>query len=103
MDEFIAIDRSSSNSEKYTLRQKLFGTDNVQPMWVADMDIATPKYVFDAVANRLKHPVMGYEIMRDEAYKAQCLWMERHHGWHIKREWLSYSPSVVASIGCAIR
>ncbi|MDD4854785.1 MAG: PatB family C-S lyase, partial [Sulfuricurvum sp.] len=63
----------------------------------------TPKCVLDAVANRLKHPVMGYEVMRDEAYKAQCLWMERHHGWHIKREWLSYSPSVVASIGCAIR
>jgi len=103
MDEFIAVDRSGSNAEKYTLRQKLFGTDNVQPMWVADMDIATPSCVLDAVANRLKHPVMGYEIMREEAYEAQCSWIERHHGWHIKREWLSYSPSVVASIGCAIR
>jgi cystathionine beta-lyase len=30
-------------------------------------------------------------------------WMERHHGWIIQREWLRYSPSVVASIGCAIR
>lgn len=103
MSEFAAINRSRSNAEKYTLRQKLFGTDNVQPMWVADMDIATPSCVLDAVANRLKHPVMGYEIMRDEAYEAQCLWMECHHGWNIKREWLSYSPSVVASIGCAIR
>ena len=103
MDEFVNIDRSGSNAEKYTLRQKLFSTDNVQPMWVADMDIATPRCVLDAVKERLKHPVIGYEIIRDEAYDAQCAWMKRHHGWHIKREWLSYSPSVVASIGCAIR
>jgi cystathionine beta-lyase len=103
MDEFDAVDRSSSNAEKYTLRQKLFGLDTVQPMWVADMDIATPRCVLDAVANRLNHSVIGYEIMRDEAFEAQCKWMERHHGWQIKREWLSYSPSVVASIGCAIR
>jgi len=103
MDEFDAVDRSESNAEKYTLRQKLFGLDTVQPMWVADMDIATPRCVLEAVANRLKHPVIGYEIMSDDAFEAQCKWMERHHGWQIDREWLSYSPSVVASIGCAIR
>lgn len=103
MNEFDAIDRSISNAEKYVLRQKLFGTVDVQPMWVADMDLATPQCVLDAVENRLKHPVIGYEIMRDEAFDAQCQWMERHHGWEMRREWLSYSPSVVASIGCAIR
>ncbi|MFH0710914.1 MAG: pyridoxal phosphate-dependent aminotransferase [Pseudomonadota bacterium] len=103
MDELYFIDRSESNAEKYTLRQKLFGTDNVQPMWVADMDIATPNCVLDAVKERLNHPIIGYEIIRDEAYEAQCSWMKHHHGWDIKREWLSYSPSVVASMGCAIR
>ena len=103
MDEFRAIDRRTSNAEKYTLRSKLFGTDEVQPMWVADMDIVTPQCVLRAVENRLMHPVVGYEIMRDEAYESQCMWMERHHGWRIQREWLSYSPSVVASIGCALR
>ncbi len=41
--------------------------------------------------------------MSDSAYEAQIGWMREHHGFEIKREWLSYSPSVVASIGCAIR
>jgi cystathionine beta-lyase len=103
MDEFAFIDRSSSNAEKYTLKKALFGVDDVQPMWVADMDIATPRCVINAVEQRLLHPVIGYEIMRPEAYEAQCKWIEHHHGWKIQREWLSYSPSVVASIGCAIR
>ncbi len=103
MNEFTFIDRSGSNAEKYVLREKLFGIDAVQPMWVADMDIATPDCVLEAVRERLKHPVIGYEIMRDSAYEAQIAWIESHHGWTTCREWFSYSPSVVASIGCAIR
>lgn len=103
MGEFDFIDRSQSNAEKYTLKQKLFGTQEVLPMWVADMDIATPACVLEAVRHRLDHPIIGYEIMCKAAYEAQCAWIERHHGWTISAEWLSYSPSVVASIGCAIR
>lgn len=103
MSEFGFVDRSSSNAEKYALKKKLFGTDDVLPMWVADMDIATPLCVLEAVRERLNHPVIGYEIMSERAYKAQCDWMQRHHGWKIDPLWLSYSPSVVASMGCAIR
>lgn len=103
MDEFEFIDRASTNAEKYVLRKKLFGTEEVLPMWVADMDLATPQCVLDSVRKRLLHPVIGYEIMRDKAYDAQIAWVETHHAFTMQREWLSYSPSVVASIGCAIR
>ncbi|MBN2870739.1 MAG: PatB family C-S lyase [Campylobacterales bacterium] len=97
------IDRSGTNAEKYVLRRKLFGTESVQPMWVADMDIATPACVLEAVAERLTHPLLGYEIMSDASYAAQIGWFEHRHGFSMESEWLSYSPSVVASIGCAIR
>ena len=103
MDEFRFIDRSATNAEKYTLRQKLFHTEAVIPMWVADMDIATPECVIHAVQERLRHPILGYEIMTDSAYAAQIGWVREHHGFEMERQWLSYSPSVVASIGCAIR
>ncbi|MFA6145077.1 MAG: PatB family C-S lyase [Sulfurimonas sp.] len=103
MDELVFIDRHNSNAEKYVLREKLFGTNDVWPMWVADMDIATPYCVLEAVRERLNHPVLGYEMMSDSAFESQIEWMDRHHSWKIQREWLSYSPSVVASIGCALR
>lgn len=103
MDEFRFIDRSATNAEKYALRQKLFHTEAVIPMWVADMDLMTPECVIHAVQERLLHPILGYEIMPDSAYAAQIEWVREHHGFEIKGEWLSYSPSVVASIGCAIR
>ncbi len=98
-----SIDRTRSNAEKYTLRQKLFGTDNVLPMWVADMDIATPKCITSAVQERATHEIYGYEMMPEAAYNAQIFWMKERHKLHVKREWMLYSPSVVATINIAIK
>ncbi|WP_345969782.1 PatB family C-S lyase [Sulfurimonas sp. HSL1-6] len=95
-------ERSGGNAEKYALRQKLFGTEDVLPMWVADMDIETPLCVRDAVMKRAEHPVYGYEEMPRSAFEAQCSWMAHRHGVTLEPEDLLYSHSVVASISAAI-
>jgi len=97
------VDRSGTNAEKYALRQKLFGTEDVLPMWVADMDIETAPCVVEAVRRRAEHPLYGYEEMPQSAFEAQMAWMRRRHGWKLQREWLFYSPSVVATINLAIQ
>ncbi len=43
-----STDRQNSNSEKYKKRLKLFGTNDITPLWVADMDIDTPSFIVDA-------------------------------------------------------
>ena len=98
-----SYDRSKSNAEKYQLRRELFKTDDVLPMWVADMDIVTPPFVIDAIKKRAQHPILGYEEMPDSAFEAQISWLKRRHNLHVKREWMMYSPSVVASINLAIK
>ncbi len=95
-------DRSKSRAEKYTLRQTLFGTEDVLPMWVADMDIETPSCVVEAVKRRASHPIYGYEEVPDSAYEAQIAWMKKRHGFEIQRDWMFYSHSVVATINTAI-
>jgi len=108
MEEKVSYDfshsasREDTNAEKYTLRKTLFGTEDVTPVWVADMDIDTPDFVLDAVVQRLKHPVMGYEEVPDSAYEAQISWLKNEHGVHYKREDVFYSHSVVASMSVAI-
>jgi cystathionine beta-lyase len=94
--------RKDTNAEKYVLRKELFGTDNVEPVWVADMDIDTPEFVIDAVKERLKHPVFGYEEVPLSAYMAQIEWLERHHGVRFDVDDMFYSHSVVASMNAAI-
>lgn len=94
--------RKDTNAEKYSLRQELFGTHDVNPVWVADMDIDTPDFVLDAVKKRLDHPIMGYEEVPSSTWKAQIKWMREHHNIEIKEEELLYSHSVVASMSVAI-
>jgi len=95
-------DRSHSNAEKYMLREKLFGTKDVLPLWVADMDINTPDFVLNAVQKRLAHPILGYEDIPMRAFEAQCAWMEREHGLVFEPQNMLYSHSVVASMNVAI-
>ncbi len=97
-----AADREGTNAEKYTLRKELFGTEDVLPVWVADMDIDTPDFVLDAVKRRLEHPIMGYEDVPRSAYEAQIEWMKTVHGIEFEVEDMLYSHSVVASMGVAI-
>ncbi len=97
-----AAPREQTNAEKYTLREKLFGTSDVEPLWVADMDINTPAFVIEAVQKRLMHPIVGYEDVPDSAYEAQIAWLKRRHNLDSKREEYLHSHSVVASMSVAI-
>ena len=101
-DFSVSAPREDTNAEKYTLREDLFGTEDVQPVWVADMDIDTPDFVLDAVKKRLEHPIIGYEEVPKSAFDAQRVWMKEHHGFDFEVEDMFYSHSVVASMCAAI-
>ena len=104
MDDFNTFfDRSNTNAEKYRLREKLYGTTDVLPMWVADMDIATPQFIIDDLRYRLTHPILGYEEFPNSAKNAQINWMKRNHNFSLELEDIFYSPSVVTSINLAIK
>jgi len=97
-----SCEREGTNAEKYVLRKELFGTDDILPVWVADMDIDTPQCVLDAVKQRLQHPVMGYEEVPKSAFMAQVEWMKKEHGVDLNVEDMLYSHSVVASMHTCI-
>ncbi len=96
------IPREAGNAEKYVLRDKLFGTTDVLPMWVADMDIVTPPFVTRAVMERASHPIYGYEMMPKSAFEVQASWLLRRFGYQVSPDDMRYSPSVVATINMAI-
>lgn len=97
-----SANRENTNAEKYRLREKLFGTSDVEPLWVADMDIDTPEFVLESVFKRIKHPIVGYEDVPDSAYGAQAEWLKREHGFEVNIEDMFHSHSVVASMSVAI-
>ena len=53
------IDRSRNHSAKYDERVKKFGTDDVIPLWIADMDFRTAQPVIDALEARAREGIWG--------------------------------------------
>ncbi|MDD7438221.1 MAG: pyridoxal phosphate-dependent aminotransferase [Bacteroidales bacterium] len=70
----------------------------ILPLWVADMDFATPPFVLDAIRRRLEHPVLGYTVAPSSYYEAIQGWFERHYGFRPLREELEHTPGVVSGI-----
>jgi len=95
--------REDSNALKYDLREQLFATNDVEPLWVADMDIDMPDFILDSLRDRLKHPIFGYEEVPNSLYKSQINWIKKEHNLDFKVENILYSPSVIASINMAIK
>lgn len=96
------IRREGSNCIKYDFRKDVFGREDVLPLWVADMDFKTPDFVIEAIRTRLDHEVLGYTYRPASYHEAILSWMLRRHGWTIQKEWISFSPGVVAGLTLAI-
>ena len=96
------IDRAGSNDLKHSVLQQRYGRADLLPLWVADMDFATPPFVVDALRRRVEHPIYGYTATPDELWTSIQRWILDHHQWQVEREWLTYVPGVVKGIGMAI-
>lgn len=96
------IDRRGSGAVKTDALRKVFGKEDLTPMWVADMDFETPDFIIDAIKERLEHPVFGYTAEPEDFRAAITEWVAGRHGWIIEKEWLSYIPGIVKGIGMAI-
>ena len=96
------IPREGTNCIKYDARDWIFNTNNVLPLWVADMDFRAPDFIVDAIKKRAGHEIYGYTFRSDSYYKSIIGWMKRRHNWDIKKEWISSSPGVVPGLTLTI-
>ncbi|MFX1389001.1 MAG: MalY/PatB family protein, partial [Promethearchaeota archaeon] len=74
-------------------------SDDVLPLWVADMDFACPQPVIDAIRRRTDQEIYGYSWHKIPAYlDAVSGWMKRRHNWDIDVEWITFSPGIVPAL-----
>lgn len=96
------IDRRRSGCVKYEGLQKLFGRTDLLPLWVADMDFATPPFIIEAMKKRLEHPVFGYTVVPPDYWKVVSRWIEEHHQWKVEEQWMRFIPGIVKGIGLVV-
>lgn len=96
------ISRKGTNSEKWDSIDKTYHEADLLPMWVADMDFATPDFIREAISDALNQKVLGYVMEPDTLYEAIIQWEASQHQIQLEKEHILFSPGVVPSIALAI-
>ena len=90
--------REGTDCVKYDLRKNVFGSADVIPMWVADMDFRTPDFIINALRKRLDHELMGYTFHPKNYFSSIAGWLREHHGWEVPEDWICFCPGIVPAL-----
>ena len=93
------IERKGTGDVKHEQLMEFFGREDLLPLWVADMDFATPDFIREALLHRLQHPILGYSVTPKDYWDVIAQWIKEHHGWQTKTEWMAFIPGIVKGIG----
>lgn len=97
------IDRGGNLSAKYDERGRVFGTGDVIPLWVADMDFKTAQPIIDALKRRAGEGIWGYTTRPDSYFEAVRDWQRRRNGWTPDTSLMSFSLGVVQTLAAMVR
>lgn len=97
------IDRKNTNCFKWDILSKEGkNSDDIIPMWVADMDFYVPPAVTEEMQKVLDRQIFGYQFTDDAYEQAIISWMHRRHHYDIEKDWICYTPNVVSGLCAAI-
>ena len=96
------IERKGTDCVKHDALKQFFGSDDLLPMWVADMDFRSPDFVMEALRHRCEHEVLGYAIPSDGYWKAVGTWLQKQYRIAADREELHFIPGIVSGIAFVI-
>jgi len=92
------ISRRHTGCSKWDALGQVFGSEDVLPLWVADMDFSSPVAVSNTIIERANHPIYAYNTQEESLYQSFIQWVKRRHNWEIEKDWILLAPGVVPSI-----
>lgn len=95
--------RRGTNCFKYDFAREMGMSEDVLPLWVADMDFPTAPAVLERLHALAEHGIFGYTGVKDAYFSAVHNWYAQRFGWETQRSWLVTTPGVVFAIAIAIR
>lgn len=97
------VPRKHTDCLKYDNVKEMFGTEEILPMWIADMDFRTPAFIVDAIRKRLNHEVLGYTYCCSRWKPAIQSWVSRHYGWDVQPDEIGFVGGIVPAISFALQ
>jgi cystathionine beta-lyase len=96
-------DRTNTNCVKWDAVKDVFGSEDVIPMWVADMDFPAAKPIVAAIKKRAAHEFYGYTKTSPQLIESIVDRMQRKFNWKIQPEWIVFTPGVIPALSAAVR
>ena len=97
------IDRSNNHSAKWEEMGNKFISNDLWPMWIADMDLKTAPVIIDAMREKLEQGIFGYVYRPASYYQSAADWIERRFDYKIDPKTLINSPGVVPTLSILVR
>ncbi len=97
------VPRKHTDCLKYDNVKEIFGTEEILPMWIADMDFRTPAFIVDAIRKRMDHEVLGYTYCCKRWKPAIQSWVSRHYGWNVEADEIGFVGGIVPAISFALQ
>ena len=95
--------RKNTNSAKWDAVKELFGSEDVIPMWVADMDFPAAGPIVEALKQRAEHPFYGYTQAGSNVTEAVTDRLQRKFNWKVDPEWVVFTPGVIPALSVAVK
>ncbi|MCA0980348.1 MalY/PatB family protein [Exiguobacterium aestuarii] len=93
------LERTGTNSVKWDGLERWFHlSEEVLPLWVADIDIRTAPSISEALANKAAQGEFGYTLFAPEAQEAVRSWYGRRHDMEIDPKHVLFSSGVVPAL-----
>ena len=92
------VDRSQNYAAKFQEAELHYGTNDVIPLWIADMDFRTAPCIVDAIKARADQGIFGYTWRTPKYFEAVAGWQEKRNGWRPDEEKMAFAPGVVPSM-----
>ena len=97
------IPRQGTDCVKYDATEGIFGTSDLIPMWVADMDFRCPPCVTEALRKRIEHEIYGYTFLSPEWKPAIINWVARRYNWLVSEEEIGFVGGIVPALAFAVQ
>ena len=89
------VSRKENNSVKYEESVLHYATNDILPMWIADMDFKTAPQVIEAIEKKLKQGIFGYTYRPKEYFESYKKWQLKRNGYEMDSSLMGFTPGVI--------
>ncbi|WP_153915048.1 MalY/PatB family protein [Shewanella sp. TC10] len=106
MTQFNSASQFSENNfikSKPEMLNNFYGTTDVFPYWVADMDFSVAKPISNELSRLVERGVYSYEFNESAVFKAISHWFSTRHNVSLSKQHFVQVPGVLSGIALLLR